>query len=178
MDPSQTTAPAPSALQRISPAFCVTCGVVLIMGAGLMYWLEPGRTSREALVIEQSAADSSRIQARLAKARAEREARAREEHERQVAEEAAAEKARRALLAADGSTETQARIQQEEMARQRAAVEQARRASEESEDAWKRFYRPSAACKDPAAGATVECVNEFVKAKREFEARKASAGSR
>jgi hypothetical protein len=178
MDPSQSTAPTPNALQRISPTFWVGCGIALIMGAGVMYWLEPGRTSRDALVSEQSEVDSSRIQARLAKARAEREARAREEQERQAAEDAAAEKARRALLMADGSTETQARIQQEEMARKRAAVDEARRASEESEDAWKRFYKPSAACKDPAAGATVECVNEFVKAKREFEARKASASSR
>ena len=150
------------------------------MGAGIMYWLEPGATNRTASSDPSPLATerTPRVPrpSDLAKAR-EREALARAELERQAAEEAA-ERARRASLMADGSSEVQARNQREEMTRRQAAVEEAHRSAAQAEDAWKRFYKPSAACRDQAAGATVECVNEFVRAKREFEARKAGEAPR
>lgn len=176
----QPTAAKPKKRQQISPLFCIGCGFVLIMGGGIMYWLEPGATNRTALSDPSPLATerTPRVPrpSDLAKAR-EREAQARAELERQAAEEAA-ERARRASLMADGSSEVQARNQREEMTRRQAAVEEAHRAAAQAEDAWKRFYKPSAACRDQAAGATVECVNEFVRAKREFEARKAGEASR
>lgn len=163
--------------QQISPLFCIGCGIALIIGAGVMYWLEPGATDRmsENSPLASELASARRTSA-LAKAR-EREARAREEQERQAAEEAA-ERARRASLMADGSSEVQARNQREEMTRRQAAVEEAHRAAAQAEDAWKRFYKPSTACRDQAAGATVECVNEYVRAKREFESRQVVGSTR
>ena len=56
------------------------------------------------------------------------------------------------------------------LARVRSHLRMARAAAE-SEDAWQRFYKPSAACADPATSASVECVNAFIRAKREFAAR-------
>jgi hypothetical protein len=175
MSPVPVTAATRKRRRAINPFFCIACGVVLIIGGGVMYWLEPGATTRtDSSVNEPLAATGFPRTPRpsdLARAR-EREARAREEHERQAAEEAA-ERARRASLMADGSSEVQARKQREEMTRRQAAIEEAHRAAAQTEEAWKRFYRPSAACRDAAAGASVECVNEYVRAKREFEMRRA-----
>jgi hypothetical protein len=173
MGTSQAAAATLNQRLRISPIFCIGCGVVLILGAGLMHSLEPG----PALTTESPTYDASRAAAiRVQKAR-EREALARAEQERQAAEEAA-EKARRAAVLADGVSEAQARSEREERARRQAVIEKAQQSAAESEEAWKRFYRPSAACRDPSAGATVECVNEYVKAKREFSSRPTADASR
>jgi hypothetical protein len=174
MESSQTTVPTLSQRQRISPTFIFACAIVMMMGACLVYWLEPGpgrSTASPDLAVPQASAGHGGVvrAADIQKVR-EREAKALAELERLAAEEAA-EKARRAANLADGATEAQARREQEEMVRRRAAVEEANRSAAETEAAWKRFYRPSANCKDPAAGATVECVNEYMKAKREFATR-------
>ena len=84
---------------------------------------------------------------------AEREAQARAEQERIFAEEAA-EKSRRASLLVDAEVEAKARAEREEMARRRAVVELAQRTATEAEEAWKRFYKPSATCKE-SSSATV-----------------------
>ena len=163
-------AAAPPPRKRINPLLLIASGAVLMMGAGLMYWLEPRSDGGPPVVTSASVASSGVREAHLRKAR-EREDQARAEQERIAAEEAA-ERARRAAVMADAATEAQARNQREEMARKQAAVDNARRSVEDAEEAWKRFYKPSANCSDPAARATVECVNEYVKAKREFESRR------
>ncbi len=81
--------------------------------------------------------------------------------------------------------------QSQDAARQRALAEQARRdaevqrsaeaqrleqeskrlaseAAQRKDEAWKRYYRPSPGC--ALAGQSMECSNEFIRAKRAFEA--------
>jgi len=158
----------------------IGCGFALLLGAFFMQWLESAGPSAQASAAIEAAAAQARAAAARAKAAqptyAQREAQARAEQERIAAEEAA-EKSKRSSLLADAEVEARARAEREEMARRRAAVELAQRAATESEEAWKRFYKPSAACKE-SNSATVECVNEYVKAKREFEVRRASEGAR
>jgi hypothetical protein len=158
----------------VHPLFIIGCGLALMLGAALVYWLEPGpMAAAESPQLTREAAEAAAARS-LQRAR-EREAAARAEMERRAAEEAA-DRARRAALLADAAAESEARKQREEFARQQAAAEQARRATADTEDAWKRFYQPSAACREAQSAATVECVNEFVKAKREFQARQAALG--
>ncbi len=57
------------------------------------------------------------------------------------------------------------RQQREESDRIRARQEEA----EKREAAWKRFYRPSAGC--AASTVSIECANEHIRAKKEFEAK-------
>ena len=81
-------------------------------------------------------------------------------------------------------------VQRLEQERQRMSVEQRNQLAEQQrqeaeamratqmeaarkEAAWKRFYRPSAACIGSAA--TVECANEHIRAQKEF-ARRFAAG--
>lgn len=52
------------------------------------------------------------------------------------------------------------------LASEEAAAEKARR-----DAAWAKFYRPSAACQDPATRATMKCANEFARAQKEFQQR-------
>src|SRR5512134_1059067 len=149
--PSQAATASTKPRQRLSPPLFVGCGVVLMLAAALIYWLEPGPANTV------DAPDPARVRAMQAarlQAVCEREAIARAEQERLAAEEAA-EKARRAAMLADAASEAKARAEREELARRQAAAEQTRRTAEETEDAWKRFYRPSAACTDPSASATV-----------------------
>lgn len=167
--------------ERVNPFLVIGCGLALLVAAFTLQWFEnnedrEARTAALAAVQAREAAIREQ-QASQRKAYAEREAQARAEQERIAAEEAA-EKARKASLLADAESEAKARAEREEMARRSAAVEAAHRAAEQNEDAWKRFYKPSASCKDSANSATIECVNEFVKAKREFEYRRASEGVR
>jgi hypothetical protein len=165
----------------ISPVFCLGFGAILI-GAGILFQsLETGRTfALNSSTSEANASAAERLAARAAakeaaarKLEAERRAKAAAELEQQQIEKAAEEKARRALLV-DGATEAKARAEREEMARKRAAVEEAHNAEAQAESAWKQFYKPSANCRDASASATVECVNEYIKAKREFQARPAT----
>ena len=167
--------------ERVNPFLVIGCGLTLLVAGFTLQWLErvEDREARAAsLAVLQAREATIREQhAGQRKAYAEREAQARAEQERIAAEEAA-EKARKASLLADAESEAKARAEREEMARRSAAVEAAHRAADENEDAWKRFYKPSPSCKDSANSATIECVNEFVKAKREFEYRRASGGTR
>ena len=167
--------------ERVNPYLVIGCGLTLAIAAFALQWLE-NNESRETRVAELAAVQAREAAIREQRAGqrktyAEREAQARAEQERIAAEEAA-EKARKASLLADAESEAKARAEREEMARRSAAVEAAHKAAEQNEDAWKKFYKPSAACKDSANSATIECVNEFVKAKREFEYRRASEGAR
>lgn len=163
---------APGRRLPISSALCIGCGIVLMLGGGFIQSLEPG----PAVVTESPDAAASRATAiRLQKAR-EREDQARAEQER-LAADAAAERARREIVTADSVSESRARAERDEAARRQAAIDEARRSATESEEAWKRFYKPSANCRDPSA-ASVECVNEYVKAKREFSSRPTADASR
>jgi len=157
---------------HMRPLFSFACGLALMLGGALVYWLEPAPTARPTTVVDRESAEAASARA-LARAR-EREAQARAELERQAAEEAA-ERRRRAMIEADAASEAAARRQREELAQHRAEVERTKRATDESEDAWKRFYRPSANCREAASTATMECVNEYVKARREFQARVAAS---
>ena len=52
-----------------------------------------------------------------------------------------------------------------------AAAEQATAEKTRRDAAWAKFYRPSAACQDPASRATMKCANEFARAQKEFQQR-------
>ena len=52
-----------------------------------------------------------------------------------------------------------------------AAAEYATAEKVRRDAAWAKFYRPSAACRDPANSATVKCANEFARARKEFQQR-------
>lgn len=52
-----------------------------------------------------------------------------------------------------------------------AAAEQAIAEKMRRDAAWAKFYRPSAACQDPASRATLKCANEFARAQKEFQQR-------
>jgi len=163
---------APGRKFPVSSAVCIACGIALMLVGGFIQTLEPG----PAVVTDDAHAAASRATAiRLQKAR-EREAVARAEQERVAAEEAA-ERARREVATADSASEARARAEREEATRRQTAIDEARRSATDSEEAWKRFYKPSANCRDPSA-ATVECVNEYVKAKREFSSRPTADASR
>jgi hypothetical protein len=161
-----TTAGSP--LRRragVSPLCGLACGVLLTVGAGLIYWLENAAPVHRPTAADQTALAEA-ASARALKRLRDREAQARAEMARQEAEE----RARRTLLV-DGQREGEARRQREEIAARRAEAAEAQRAAAETEEAWKRFYRPSPECREPASSTRIECVNEFVKAKREFHAR-------
>ncbi len=182
LNPRQNASPSASRRtdRPVNHFVVIGCGLALLLGAFAMQWLESAGSNAETSATIAAAAAQARAAAARAKPAqptyAEREAQDRAEQERIAAEEAA-EKSRRASLLADAEVEARARAEREEMARKRAAVELAQRAATESEEAWKRFYKPSAACKE-SSSATVECVNEYVKAKREFEVRRAAEGVR
>jgi hypothetical protein len=167
------TTPPPAAASKkrtasIHPLFAVACGVALTLGGALVYWLEPGPASRQAPPdkVEFSEAAAARA---LQRAR-DREADARAEQERRAAEDAV-ERRRQVVLEVDGAAVAEARKQRAELARRQAEAADAQRAAADAEDAWNRFYKPSTNCRDPSAATTVECVNEYVRAKREFQAR-------
>ena len=182
LNPRQNASPSASRRtdRPVNHFVVIGCGLALLLGAFAMQWLESAASNAEVSAAIAAAAAQARAAAARAKPAqptyAEREAQERAEQERIAAEEAA-EKSKRASLLADAEVEARARAEREEMARKRAAVELAQRAATESEEAWKRFYKPSAACKE-SSSATVECVNEYVKAKREFEVRRAAEGVR
>lgn len=52
-----------------------------------------------------------------------------------------------------------------------ARVAEARAAADRREAAWSRFYKPSPPCQSPDNRATMDCINEHIRAKREFEKR-------
>ena len=182
LNPRQNASPSASRRtdRPVNHFVVIGCGLALLLGAFAMQWLESAGSNAETSATIAAAAAQARAAAARAKPAqptyAEREAQQRADQERIAAEEAA-EKSKRASLLADAEVEARARAEREEMARKRAAVELAQRAATESEEAWKRFYKPSAACKE-SSSATVECVNEYVKAKREFEVRRAAEGVR
>lgn len=166
--------------KHIASILWIVCAIALTIVV-LAYGRGSGPAFQNALpgiaVQQTSANPGSSVEAAVVERARHREAQARAELERRAAAEAA-EKSRRALALADGANETQARKEREEMALRRAAVEEANRSAAETEGAWKRFYKPSAACSDPSAGATVGCVNEYMRAKREFAARQSGEGAR
>jgi phage-related tail fiber protein len=93
----------------------------------------------------------------------------------QRALQAAQERARREAIAARERTETE---RAEQLVAQRRAIESenARIAAANAEElrrerAWAKFYVPSAQCKDPDNRATMQCANEYARAKKEFERR-------
>lgn len=152
-------------LLTFSPLFCFACALLLAGGGALVAKFEQGppvpvRTAADEAVAAQQA--SARALQRLR----EREAKAREEMERKDAEE----RARRAALTADGASEAAAKKEREELTKRQAVAADAQRSAAATEEAWQRFYKPSAECRDPAAATRVECVNEYVKAKRDFQA--------
>jgi hypothetical protein len=172
--------------ERVSPLLVIGCGAMLMAVAGLIQWM--GSTHESALASpsraaapissapqrqQPSAITVAPSQAELDKANAERVAKARAEQEQQAKQKAALEEARLATRA-DPASEAKAQSEREQSAQRQAAVDEAHRAATEAEDAWKRFYKPSANCKNPDARATVECVNEYIKAKREFESSRPS----
>jgi hypothetical protein len=157
-----------------SPIVIVGCGIALIAGGGLMSWMEM-EVQRAAQAAEEQRAAADRAAALSLKRTREREAKARAEQERLAAEEAA-ERARRASLIADAATEAQARRQRDEIAQRKVEVQKTRQSAEDSEEAWKRYFRPSERCRDPAAATAVECVNEYIKARREFQAHNGHSG--
>lgn len=169
-----TTPTTASPRPGISPFFALLCGLVLMLGGAAVYWLEPAPVSKVAA--EKAAAEVAEAAAARALERArKREAAERAEMQRLAAEEAA-ERARRIALQADAAAEAEARRQREELAQRQAAAEQARRAAADAEEAWKRFYRPSERCRSPEGATSVECVNEYVKARREFASRAVASG--
>jgi hypothetical protein len=77
----------------------------------------------------------------------------------------AAERERQQQQAAD-ATRSMADAQRSTYATQMQAIaEQQRR-----EQAWQQFYRPSRGCIDPSDEVAMECANEFIRAKRKFDA--------
>ena len=99
-----------------------------------------------------------------------------------------AEQAQRAILKMNRDTQLEQQRQARE--RDRAAADERQRAADQQragedqkraaqaevdrkEAAWRRFYKPSPGCE--TASTSVECANEHIRAKREFEA-KYSAG--
>lgn len=171
-DLNRLALPAGGLHQEIGPFFALFCGLLLMLGGALIYWLEPA--SRPLAAPDKITAEAAEGAAAMAVERARRrEALARAEFERKAAEDAA-ERARRAALLADAAAEADARRQREELARQQVAAREARRSAEASEDAWRSFYRPSERCRTPEGAASIECANEYVRARREFGARMAS----
>ncbi len=163
---ADTASPARPSRRLFNPVVIVGCGFALILGGAVVQWMER-EVRRAASVAEEQRAAADRAAALSLKRMREREDKARVEQERLAAEEAA-ERTRRANLVADAATEAQARRQRDEIARSQVEVQKSRQSAVDTEDAWKRFYRPSERCRDPAAAAAVECVNEYIKAKREF----------
>lgn len=173
----RAAAAASNPRKHVTPILCVAFGVALIVCGGFVRSLEASQEDMEAAaaaakIAERQARAAAAQQAALDKALAERKAKARAEQERLEAEIAAAEAARRATLA-DGASEAKAKAEREEAAKRQAAVAAVQRAAAETEEAWKRFYKPSTTCADPAGSASVECINAYIKAKREFEASRA-----
>ncbi len=176
MQPAKAAAPPRRPRRVFSPILIVGCGLAMILGGALLSWMELEARNAAQLAEEQRAA-ADRASALSLKRTREREAKERAERERLAAEEAA-ERTRRASLLADAATEAEARRQREEIARRQAEVQKTAQSSEVTEEAWKRFYKPSEPCRDPAAATAVECVNEYIKAKRDFQARNVSTAQR
>lgn len=173
------SAPAVAAAARpprrvFSPIVIVGCGIALILGGVTVQWMEL-EARRSAVAAEEQRAAADRAAALSLQRTREREAKARAEQERLAVEEAA-ERARRASLVADAATEAQARRQRDEIAQRQVEVQKSRQSAEDSEEAWKRHYRPSERCRDPAAATAVDCVNEYIRAKREFQAHSGQSG--
>jgi hypothetical protein len=152
-------------LLTFSPLFFFACALLLAGGGALMAQFEQGPTV-PARTAADEAASLQQASARALQRLREREAKARAEMERKDAEE----RARRAALLADGPTEAAAKKERDELAKRQAATADAQRTAAATEEAWQRFYKPSAECRDPAAATRVDCVNEYVKAKRDFQA--------
>ena len=169
MEADVADAPARIPGRNLGPIIVVGCGIVLIVGGVLVQSmdLEARRAAQGAE--EQRAAADRAATLRLELTR-EREAMARAQQQRLAAEEAA-ERARRAGMVADAATEAQARQQREEIARRQAEAQKTRKSAEDFEEEWKRFYRPTGPCRDPAMATAIDCVNEYIRAKREFQAR-------
>ena len=92
-----------------------------------------------------------------------------EESRRQsaIAQQAAAERAATDAQARAAAEQVE-RVRQAEMQRQIAAAQNAQlNNSAAKEEAWKRFYQPSDACR---ASWTGDCADAFIKAKRAFDA--------
>lgn len=161
---NEQSSPQPMRTTSLSPQFFFACAVVLLAGGILFHWLEQGPKVPVPTTADEAAAAEAAAARRMQRLR-EREAQARIELERREAEE----RTRRALLV-DGPTEAAAKKEREESARRQTTAVEEQRAAARTEEAWQRFYKPSAECRDPAAATRVECVNEYVKAKRAFQA--------
>jgi hypothetical protein len=64
-----------------------------------------------------------------------------------------------------------AQAERDKFAKQQAAIDAASRAADAKEAAWKQFYQPSSNCQSYESRASMECANEHVRAKRDFEAK-------
>jgi hypothetical protein len=81
--------------------------------------------------------------------------------------------------AQDVAAQAQARAERERAERaeaQRRAIEAentriaaAQEQEQRRERAWNRFYRPSEFCANPDNRATMQCANEYARAKKEFD---------
>lgn len=63
----------------------------------------------------------------------------------------------------------QATVQRTTFEAQQASIAASQSAAEQREAAWRRFYRPSAACANPDTRPLVECANEHIRARRAFD---------
>ncbi len=121
-------------------------GLMVALGAVRWYQLQTVRAAIEQVGKTTNAAS----QQVLERARAQAEAQARRAEAERTAKAAA-----------------QRQAQEAELARVAAAQAQADR----REKAWQSFYKPSPACRSPDNRATMDCINEHIRAKREFEKR-------
>jgi len=124
----------------------VVLGLLAVLGAVRWYQLQAVRTAIEQVGKTTSAASQQMVE----RARAQAE-----------------EQARRAEAERAAKAAAQRQAHDAELARVAAAQAQAER----REKAWQSFYKPSAACRNPDNRATMDCINEHIRAKREFEKR-------
>ncbi len=124
----------------------VVLGLVAVLGAVRWYQLQTVRAAIEQVGKTTNAASQQVLE--RARAQAEEQARRTE--------------AERAAMAA-----AQRQAREAELARVAAAQAQADR----QEKAWQSFYKPPPPCRNPDNRTTMDCINEHIRAKREFEKR-------
>ena len=152
-------------MPKLSPLFCFVCAIVLVAAGAVFYHLEQGPPVIQPTVADEAAAAQA-ASARALQRMRDREAKARAEMERKEVEE----RAQRAALMSSGAAEVAAKKEREGIALRQVETAKAQRTAADTEEAWNRFYRPSAECRDPATSTRVECINAYVKAKRDFQA--------
>jgi len=170
----ERSAAAFNPLNRVSPLMCIGCGAVLITAGAILHWLEAGQAfafsspSHAAPCRRRSLpnnggpkggrrgscgpkAGPSARQRRPRNSSGWRSRRQRQKRLGVRCSRTALPRPRRGLNERNWRAGA-------------LAVDEAHSAAVDAEEAWKRFYKPSATCRDAAASATVECVNEYIKA--------------